>query len=165
MQRRKVIVVCCCISKVNFYLLTIYYKIDYATICQTLLQMYNTQNELRQKSKFWDCIRKICLCRENGIILCHRSSSNGILYPFEGIGTSDAGKWKNCNTFLSFCPAILSQIRSRGVASVLCNTMRCIGLLGKADAPLHKIKKAYNKAVFPCHLSRHINISDKITPG
>lgn len=66
----------------------------------------------------------IYLCWENGIILCHCTSSNGILYPFEGRVASDAGKWKNCNTFLSFCRAILSQIRSRGVASVLCNTMR-----------------------------------------
>lgn len=71
--------------------------------------------------------------RKNGIILCPCTSSNGILHPFEGIGTSDAGKWKNCNTFLSFCLAVLSQIRSRGVTSALCNTMKSIGLLEKGD--------------------------------
>lgn len=63
-------------------------------------------------------------------------------------GASDTGKWKNCNTFLSFCLAILSQIRSRGVASALCNTMRSIGLLEMVAAPLQKIKKASSQAVF-----------------
>lgn len=119
----------------------------------------------RSDFSFWDCVRKMYLCRENCIILCHCTLSNGILYLFEGTGTPDTGKWKNCNTFLSFCLAILSLIRSRVVASVLCDTMRCIGLLGIADAPLQEIKKACDIAVFSCGLSRHINISDGITPG
>lgn len=93
-------------------------------------------SEKRSDFSFSGCVRKICLCWKNCIILCHCTLSNGILYPFEGTGASDAGKWKNCNTFLSFCLAILSQIRSRGVASVSCNTMRAIGLLGIAEAPL-----------------------------
>lgn len=63
-------------------------------------------------------------------------------------GASVTGKWKNCNTFLSFCLAILSQIRSRGVASVLCSTMGSIGLLEMVDAPLQKIKKASSHTVF-----------------
>lgn len=63
-------------------------------------------------------------------------------------GASVTGKWKNCNTFLSFCLPILSQIRSRGVASVLCSTMGSIGLLEMVDAPLQKIKKASSHTVF-----------------
>lgn len=58
---------------------------------------------------FWVCVEKVHPCWWNGIILCHCITSNGILYSFEGRAASHAGKWKNCNTFLSFCLAILRQ--------------------------------------------------------
>lgn len=96
------------------------------------------------------------LCRGNGIILYHCTPSNGILYPFEGAVTSDAGKWKNCNTFLSFSLGILSQIRSRGVASGLCNNEMHWSVGNSRWTSLED-----QKGLFPCRLSRHINISDE----
>lgn len=129
-----------------------------------LLQMYNIKKKLK---KGFDQVLGLRLCKKNQkplfgkchyFVLLHFSQWH--LLSLWRNRNFRWGKWKNWNTFLSFCLAILSQIRSRGVASVLCNTISCISLLGIANAPLQKIKKACNNAVFPYHLSRHINISD-----
>jgi len=101
------------------------------------------QQKNKEESLLWLCLKNTILQGKLCYFCVSAPGSNGILYPFEG---KEAGKWKNCNTFLSFCLVILSQIRWRVVASVLYNTMRHMGL-GKTDKPLQKIKKVFNQAV------------------
>lgn len=63
--------------------------------------------------------------------------------PFERTETSDAGKWKNCNTFLSFCLPVLTQIRAEGDASFLCTILDAMIFQRNGHPSKHKNMYAY----------------------